>query len=109
MLLQSPVTVTAGVYSPNASYYADTTWGRDVFLFVERARIDSAFTAGGTITAGSKYDANLAALLDPTLNTLANTATTGASKVGKVKLAYGFLAPLSTDLAYFAPSYVGSK
>ena len=105
----SPVTVTSGVYSPNSSYYADTTWGRDVFLFVERARIDNTFTSGGTITAGSKYDANLAALLDPTLNTLANSQTTGASKVGKVKLAYGFLAPLSTDLAYFAPSYVGSK
>jgi len=105
----SPVTVTSGVYSPNSAYYADTTWGRDVFLFVERARIDNSFTAGGTITAGSKFDANLAALLDPTVNNLANTQTTGASKVGKVKLAYGFLAPLSTDLAYFAPSYVGSK
>ena len=108
-VIASPVVVTSGVYSPNTSYYADTTWGRDVFLFVERARIDNTFTAGGTITAGSKYDANLAALLDPTLNTLANSQTTGASKVGKVKLAYGFLAPLSTDLAYFAPSYVGSK
>jgi ABC-type phosphate transport system substrate-binding protein len=105
----SPVTVTSGVYSPNSAYYADTTWGRDVFLFVERARIDNSFTAGGTITAGSKFDANLAALLDPTINNLANTQTTGASKVGKVKLAYGFLAPLSTDLAYFAPKYVGSK
>ncbi|MCX8530327.1 MAG: hypothetical protein ORN27_09735 [Rhodoluna sp.] len=101
----SPVTGTSPALAPNAAYYADTTWGRDVYLFVERARIDSTFTAGGTITAGSKFDANLAALLDPTLNNLANAQTTGASKVGKVKLAYGFLAPLVTDLAYFAPSY----
>jgi len=108
-VIASPVVVTSGVYSPNSAYYADTTWGRDVFLFVERARIDNSFTAGGTITAGSKYDANLAALLDPTLNNLANSQTTGASKVGKVKLAFGFLAPLSTDLAYYAPSYSGVK
>lgn len=102
----SPVTGTAPAMAPSTSYYADTTWGRDVYLFVERARIDSAFTAGGTITAGSKYDANLAALLDPTLNNLSNAQVTGASKVGKVKLAYGFLAPLlPADLAYFAPSY----
>jgi len=107
-VIASPVVVTLGVYSPNSVYYADAKWGRDVYLFVERARIDSAFTAGGTITAGSKYDANLAALLDPTLNNLANAATTGASKVGKVKLAYGFLAPNSTDLAYLAPKYTGS-
>jgi ABC-type phosphate transport system substrate-binding protein len=101
----SPVTGTAPALAPSTSYYADSTWGRDVYLFVERARIDSAFTAGGTITAGSKYDANLFALLDPTLNNLSNSQTTGASKVGKVKLAYGFLAPSVTDLAYFAPSY----
>jgi len=108
-VIASPVAVAAGVYSPNSAYYADTTWGRDVYLFVERARIDNTFTAGGTIVAGSKYDANLAALLDPTLNNLANTATTGASKVGKVKLAYGFLAPLDSSLAYFAPAYAGQK
>jgi hypothetical protein len=108
-VIASPVTVTSGVYAPNSAYYADTTWGRDTYLFVERARIDNTFTAGDTIVAGSKYDANLAALLDPTLNNLANTQTTGASKVGKVKLAYGFLSPLSTALAYYAPSYVGTK
>jgi len=85
---------------PDATYYADTTWGRDVFLFVERARIESG---------NAKYDANLAALLDPANNKLANTQTTGASKVGMVKKLYGFLAPSSTDLAYFAPVYTGRK
>jgi hypothetical protein len=108
-VIASPVTVTSGVYSPNATYYNDTTWGRDVYLFVERARIDSAFTAGGAFTAGSKYDANLAALLDPSLNNLANAQTTGASKVGKVKLAYGFLTALSSDPAYYASAPSGVK
>ncbi len=105
----SPVSGTAPALSPNTSYYVDSTWGRNVYLFVERARIDNAFTAGGTIVAGSKYDANLAALLDPTVNKLSNTEITGASKVGKVKLLFGFLAPSSTSLAYYAPAYTGSK
>ncbi len=105
----SAVSGTAPALSPNGTYYADTDWGRDVYLFVERARIDSAFTAGGTIVAGSKFDANLDALLNPTLNKLSNSEITGASKVGKVKLLFGFLAPSSTALAYYAPAYTGSK
>jgi hypothetical protein len=98
----SPVVTEAApstLLAPNNAYYADTTWGRDVYLFVERARIE----------AGAKYDANLAALLDPTLNTLSNAQTNGASKVGKVKLAYGFLAPSSSALAYLMPAYTAVK
>jgi len=95
----SPVLGTAPALTPNGAYYGDVNWGRDVFLFVERARIE----------AGAKYDANLAALLDPTLNKLSNTEVTGASKVGKVKALFGFLAPSSTALAYFAPAYTGTK
>jgi hypothetical protein len=105
----SPVSGTAPALTPNSAYYADTAWGRDVYLFVERARIDNVYTAGGAIVAGSKFDANLSALLDPTLNKLSNTETTGASKVGKVKALFGFLAPSSTALAYFVPAYQGSK
>lgn len=105
----SPVSGTAPALTPNSAYYADTAWGRDVYLFVERARIDNVYTAGGAIVAGSKFDANLSALLDPTLNKLSNTETTGASKVGKVKALFGFLAPSSTALAYYAPAYTGSK
>jgi hypothetical protein len=97
---RSAVDSTADGFVPNATYYADTTWGRDVFLFVERARIESG---------NAKYDANLAALMNPSNNKLANTETTGASKVGMVKKLYGFLAPSSTDLAYFAPVYTGRK
>jgi hypothetical protein len=105
----SPVTGTAPALTPNATYYSDDVWGRDVYLFVERARIDNAFTAGGAIVAGSKFDSGLATLLDRTENKLSNTETTGASKVGKVKALFGFVAPKSTDLAYFKPSYAGTK
>ncbi len=97
---RAAVDSTADGFVPNATYYADTTWGRDVFLFVERARIESG---------NAKYDSNLAALMNPSNNKLTNTETTGASKVGMVKKLYGFLAPSSTDLAYFAPVYTGRK
>ncbi len=96
----SPVSGTAPALSPSTTYYADATWGRNVYLFVERARIESG---------NAKYDENLAALLAPANNKLSNTEITGASKVGKVKLLFGFLAPSSTSLAYFAPAYTGSK
>lgn len=97
----SPVVVDGSLLSPNSAYYVDSVWGRDTYLFVERARI----TPGD-----AKYDANLAALLDSSLNTLANSQTTGASKVGRVKLAYGFLAPsASATVAYFTPNYSGLK
>lgn len=105
----SPVSGTAPALTPSTVYYADATWGRNVYLFVERARIDNTFTAGGAIVAGAKYDENLAALLAPANNKLSNTEITGASKVGKVKLLFGFLAPSSTSLAYYAPAYTGSK
>jgi hypothetical protein len=93
----SPTLGTAPALTPNTVYYADTTWGRDTFLFVERARIE----------AGVKFDANLAALVDPTLNKLANVETTGASKAGKVKALFGLLPPLTTSLAYYNPAYAG--
>ena len=96
----APVLGTAGSMTPNSAYYADTTWGRDTFLFVEKARV----TVGN-----AKYDANLAALVDPTLNKLANVETTGASKAGKVKALFGLLAPNETALAYFIPSYSGKN
>lgn len=88
----SPIVGAAGSMTPNSAYYADTTWGRDTFLFVERARI----TEGN-----AKYDANLAALMDPTLNKLANVETTGASKAGKVKALYGLLPPIVTSVTFY--------
>lgn len=97
---KSPILGVPGSMTPNSEYYADTTWGRDTFLFVERARV----TLGN-----AKYDANLAALVNPSLNKLANIETNGASKAGKVKEMFGLLPPLTSGLAYFVPAYVGTK
>ena len=81
----SPVTGTGTAMAPNASYYADATWGRDTYLVVEYARVDST---------NAKYDVNLARALDATITTsLANTTSTNPSRAGSVKLKYGFLAP----------------
>ncbi len=88
----SPANTVDSKLVPNSVYYYDTTWGRDTFLFVERARVTSG---------NAKYDANLAALVDPTLNKLANIETTGASKAGKVKELYGLLSPTVSAVSYF--------
>ncbi|GAB2815651.1 hypothetical protein GCM10027022_02120 [Alpinimonas psychrophila] len=85
---QSPVTGTGISMVPNATYYADTKWGRDTVLVVEFARIDST---------NAKYDANLAALLNPASSqSLANLTFTGATKAGTLKGKFGFVAPLSS-------------
>lgn len=84
----APVTGTGTSMVPNATYYANSTWGRDTWLVVEYARVDAA---------DAKYDANLAALLDPAVsNSLANTASVLAGQAGSVKKKYGFLAPSTT-------------
>jgi hypothetical protein len=95
-------------YTPNAAYYADTNWGRDVYLFVERARIFRQADLPAGIT--SKYNAALATLMVPysgtTLgsNKLANQDAAFDSNVGAVKLAYGFVPALSQTITYFKPS-----
>ena len=94
----TPVLVVDGKLTPNPAYYSNSTWGRDTFLFVEKARI----TPGN-----AKYDANLAALVNPSLNKLANVETTGDSKAGMVKLMFGLLAPTTTTPSYFDPVYLG--
>lgn len=84
----APVTGTGASMVPNASYYADTTFGRDTYLVVEYARVDST---------NAKYDANLAAIMDSSIATsLTNTSTTFPSRAGSVKRKYGFLAPAVT-------------
>jgi hypothetical protein len=73
---------------PNTAYYADSTWGRDTYLVVEYDRVDAT---------NAKYDANLAAILDPTISTSLTNANSGLpSRAGAVKKKYGFLAPAST-------------
>ena len=84
----APVTGTATTMLPNQAYYNDSTWGRDTYLVVEYARVDST---------NVKYDPNLAAILDPTRSTsLTNTSSSLPSRAGAVKRKYGFLAPAST-------------
>ncbi len=43
----APFTGTAPSLVPNASYYSNTTFGRDTYLIVERARVQSTFTYSG--------------------------------------------------------------
>lgn len=87
----APVTGTGSSMVPNAPYYADTTWGRDTYLVVEYARVN---------TADAKYDANLAKLLDPTQSTALTNSSAVVSRAGAVKKKFGFLAPTTGVVAY---------
>jgi hypothetical protein len=90
----SSVLNTNGVYTPVVSYYKDSTWGRDTYLFVDKRRVDST---------NAKYDAVLKALFDYTdetsLTYQGNTVygdmtavpTFGAYTSAAVKLKFGFL------------------
>ena len=69
----------------NPAFYSNTTFGRDTYLVVERARV----TAGDP-----KYNAGLAGLVDGSSTSLNNFGTF-ASTPGAVKTKFGFLAPLS--------------
>jgi hypothetical protein len=75
-------TGTAPSLTPNPSYYANTTFGRDTYLVVEAARLDST---------NAKYDVNLANLLNPSRpSSLVNMSSSGSS-AGGVKRTFGFL------------------
>ena len=82
----SPVTGTGAGMVPNATFYANTTWGRDTYIVVENARV----TVGDP-----KYDPALADLVSTGGTKLGNTASTLPSQAGSVKKKYGFLAPAS--------------
>lgn len=82
-----PFTGTAPALVPNSAYYANASFGRDTYLVVEYARINSA-------DAG--YDAGLAALVDPTVATSLTSFGSFASTPGAVKKKFGFLAPSTT-------------
>ncbi|WP_223690449.1 substrate-binding domain-containing protein [Leifsonia poae] len=83
----APVTGSGAAIVPNAAYYNDSTWGRDTYVVVEYARINSA---------SPTYDAGLAALVDPTkAKSLTNFGTTAGTS-GAVKTKFGFLAPSTT-------------
>lgn len=81
------VTGTGASMVPNPTFYADTTWGRDVQIVVENARI----------TAGSaNYDAKLANLVSTQASKLGNNQSTLPGQAGSVKKKFGFLAPSTT-------------
>jgi hypothetical protein len=85
---EAPVTGTGVNMVPNAAYYANSTWGRDTYLVVEYARVNPT---------DPKYDADLAAALDPAISdSLANTSSTLSSKSGYWKKKFGLLAPASS-------------
>ncbi|MEL4320232.1 hypothetical protein WJX64_14550 [Leifsonia sp. YIM 134122] len=86
---------TGSALVPNADFYANTTFGRDTYLIVERARV----TVGD-----SKYDAKLANLVDTTKATgLTSFASLIATQPGSIKKKFGFVAPLSsTPISAFA-------
>ncbi|CAN5165748.1 hypothetical protein BH09ACT6_BH09ACT6_25040 [soil metagenome] len=83
----APTTGTGSAIVPNPTYYADATWGRDTYVVVEYARVNPA---------SATYDANLAALVDPTKSKSLTNFGTGPSTSGAVKKKFGFLAPSTT-------------
>lgn len=84
-----PVTGTGAAMVPNQTYYNDTTFGRDTFLVVEYARINSTDPA---------YDSKLAAVLNPATAKSLTNAATGNATGGGLKKKFGFLAPSSTTI-----------
>ena len=78
------VTGTGAEMVPNAEYYANGTWGRNIYIVAEVARV----TPGD-----AKYDARLANLVSS--QQLMNNGTL-ATTPGAVKRKYGFLAPSTT-------------
>ncbi len=84
----APFTGSGSALVPNPAFYSNTTFGRDTYLVVEYARVNSA---------DPKYDPDLANLVDPTQG-LASLTSFGTlpSTPGAVKKKFGFLAPSST-------------
>jgi hypothetical protein len=81
-------TGTAPSLVPSATFYNAAPYGRDTYLVVEYARIDST-----SVT----YDATLASLVNSTISTsLTNFSAVLPSQPGSVKKKYGFLAPSTT-------------
>jgi ABC-type phosphate transport system substrate-binding protein len=73
---------------PNATFYNAAPYGRDTYLVVQYARID---------TTSATYDATLAGLVDSTKTTsLTNFSAALPSQPGSVKKKFGFLAPSTT-------------
>ena len=85
----APFTGTGAALVANASFYNAAPFGRDTYLVVEYARINPS---------DAKYDANLAALLNPDQALSLTNTGTFSSTAGAAKRKFGFLAPSSTTL-----------
>lgn len=84
----APYTGSGSSLVPSPAFYSSSTWGRDTYLVVEFARINPS---------SSKFDANLAALVDPTKSTSLSDFSSTPTSAGAVKLKFGFLAPSNPD------------
>jgi hypothetical protein len=95
-----PYDGVAPALTPNAAYYA-SNWGRDTYLVIEYARTQQFLPTSAGFPANTpnpRYDARLAALVNPTGPAQTSLVSNGASNnaPGKVKNLYGFLAPSNT-------------
>ncbi len=85
----APYTGTGTALVPNASYYANSTFGRDTYMVVEYARIDST---------DAKFEQPLADLVNPAKTKSLTNFGAGPTTSGAVKTKFGFLAPSSTTI-----------
>ena len=85
----APFTGSGTGLVPNPTYYSDGTFGRDTYMVVEYARIDSNL---GT------FEQPLADLIDPSKPKSLTNFSVGLSTSGAVKAKFGFLAPSSTTI-----------
>lgn len=91
---QAPYSGSGSSLVPTKTVYDDTTFGRDVYLIVEFARVDQS---------SSSYDAGLAALVDTTDGSSLAGFGLLNNQSGAVKKKFGFLAPsTSTPVRAYA-------
>lgn len=83
-----PFTGSGSTIAPNATFYNNATFGRDIYLVVEYARVNPS---------SPTYDAALAKLVDSTqgTNSLVSFVTT-PNQPGAVKAKFGFRPPSTT-------------
>lgn len=85
----APYTGTGSALVPNTSYYSNSTFGRDTYMVVEFARIDST---------NAKFEQPLADLVNPSKAKSLTNFGAGSTTSGAVKSKFGFLAPSSTTI-----------
>lgn len=85
----APFTGTGTALVPNAAYYSSAAWGRETYMVVEFARIDSS---------NAKFDQGLLDLVSPNKAKSFANFSAGSTTAGAVKVKFGFLAPSSTTI-----------